>query len=48
MHEFEEVVSMPTELESTPKAQKVLSGAKQIEKAVYRLAKGLGSQWFFD
>ena len=48
MHEFEEVIVLPSELESTPNAQKVLQGAKQVEKIVYRLAKALGTRWFFD
>ena len=48
MHEFDDVVSMPSELEDTPSAQKILGGAKQVEKVVYRLAKALGEQKFFD
>ena len=48
MHEFDEVVRMPSELEDTPSAKKVLGGAKQVERIVYRLAKGLGSKWFFE
>ncbi len=48
MHEFDHVVKMPTELEETPRAKDVLGVAKQVERAVYSLAKGLGSGWFFD
>jgi hypothetical protein len=48
MHEFEEVVSMPAEIENTPNAKKVLGAAKQVERVVYRLAKALGSGFFFD
>lgn len=48
IHEFDDVVSMPYEFEDTPSAKKILGGAKQVEKVVYRLARGLGSQWFFD
>lgn len=48
MHEFEDDVGMPSELEKTTHAQKVLQGSKQVERVVYRLARGLGSKWFFD
>jgi hypothetical protein len=48
MHEFEEVISMPKELENTLNAKAVLGGAKQVERVVYRLAKALGSGWFFE
>ncbi|KAK3707111.1 hypothetical protein LTR37_012280 [Vermiconidia calcicola] len=48
LHEFGGVVDFPTELDSTPNAQKMLRGAKQVERVVYRLAKGLGTQWFFN
>ena len=48
MHEFEEVISLPAELENTPNAEKVLGRAKKVEKNVYRLVKALGSQWFHD
>jgi hypothetical protein len=48
MHELEEVRSVPPELVNTPNAQKVLQGAKQVERVVYRLAKALGTKWFFD
>lgn len=48
MHEFEEVRSVPPELVNTPNARKVLQGAKQVERVVYRLAKALGTKWFFD
>ena len=46
MHEFDEVVGLPAELETTPNAQKMLEGAKKVEKVVYRLVKALGTQWF--
>ncbi len=39
---------MPSEIEETPGAQKVLGNAKQVERVVYRLAKALGSEEFFD
>lgn len=48
IHEFNEVVSMPSAIEETPGAKKVLENAKQIERVVYRLAKALGSEEFFD
>ena len=48
IHEFDDIVSMPSELESTPNAQKILGKAKQVERVVYRLAKALGEQQFFD
>jgi hypothetical protein len=48
MHEFDAVMSMPPELVNTSNAHQVLQGAKQVEKVVYRLAKALGTQWFFN
>ena len=48
MHEFEEAMSVPPELEQTPNAKRVVQGAKQVEVVVYRLARALGTKWFFD
>lgn len=48
MHELEEASRVPPELEKTPGAEKVLGNAKEVERAAYRLARGLGSRWFFD
>lgn len=48
MHELEEASGVPPELEKTPSAQKVLGSAKQVERVAYRLARGLGSKWFFE
>jgi hypothetical protein len=48
MHEFEEATGVPVELEQTPNAKKIIQGAKQVERVVYRLARALGTKWFFD
>ena len=48
MHEFEEATGVPAELEQTPNAKRIIQGAKQVERVVYRLARALGTKWFFE
>lgn len=48
MHEFEEVMDVPAEIEKTPNSKKVLNGAKQVERVAYRFAKALGSEKYLD
>ncbi|KAK5175543.1 uncharacterized protein LTR77_000682 [Saxophila tyrrhenica] len=48
VHELDDVVDMLSELESTPGAKRILGEAKQVERVVYKLARALGSEEFFD